>query len=74
VNEPSTDDETSSESGSPITGICGLVQFHIEIAQIDISDYMEGMKDRFNKFIDKRMKRLREEIWHELNLESNSEI
>jgi hypothetical protein len=35
---------------------------------------MEGMKDRFNKFIDKRMKRLREEIWHELNLESNSEI
>jgi hypothetical protein len=35
---------------------------------------MEGMKDRFNKFIDKRMKRLREEIWHGLNLESNSEI
>jgi hypothetical protein len=57
-----------------VTGIRGLVQFHIEIAQTDISDYMEGMKDRLNKFIDKRMKRLREEIWHELSLESDSEM
>jgi hypothetical protein len=81
VYETSSNDTTSSDSSGPLTGVPELVRFHIEIAQTDLKDYVEGMNYKlnkyvqgmnykFNKFVDARMKTLVEDVQKELDGEA----
>ena len=67
--ETSTDEDASSKSDGPVTD---LVQFHLEITQIDICDYVKLMIKKFDHYVDSRMKRLHDEIWEELDKGSDS--
>jgi hypothetical protein len=42
---------TTSDSSGPLTGVPELVLFHIEIAQTDLKDYVEGMNSKLNKYV-----------------------
>jgi hypothetical protein len=72
VYETSSDEDTrSSGSGGGLT-LFELVEFHIDIAQIDINEHMEGLIFKFNKYVDKRMKQLCKVVCNELDKESTS--